>query len=303
MPEADRVRDRKRERAPDDATRTAQPGRSSWQAVFANRAFLLLCLAYSSYLVAYNQLYLSLPVEVQRATGSQAALGWLFALSSLLVVAAQVPLTRWSARRIAPRTALVTGLAVVAAGFAAVPLTPGGPGGLLPGAALVVLLSLGQMLRPPARGLVPVLVEYRQVGLATVAFAAVSGLAVLADAMDEDLGVPQALAIIHTTVRQGNSALAADDKEAAAARFAEVRAMLGVLGLDPLDPQWAGEDDRGEDLHGVVDTLVRLVLDQRQSARARKDWAAADAIRDQLGQSGLVVEDSPTGPRWTLGPR
>ncbi len=117
VPEADRVRDRKRERAPDDATRTAQPGRSSWQAVFANRAFLLLCLAYSSYLVAYNQLYLSLPVEVQRATGSQAALGWLFALSSLLVVAAQVPLTRWSARRIAPRTALVTGLAVVAAGF------------------------------------------------------------------------------------------------------------------------------------------------------------------------------------------
>ncbi|CAM5520853.1 MULTISPECIES: MDR family MFS transporter [Streptomyces] len=180
VPEADRVRDRKRERAPDDATRTAQPGRSSWQAVFANRAFLLLCLAYSSYLVAYNQLYLSLPVEVQRATGSQAALGWLFALSSLLVVAAQVPLTRWSARRIAPRTALVTGLAVVAAGFAAVPLTPGGPGGLLPGAALVVLLTLGQMLLvPAARGLVPDLVEDRQLGLATGALSSVSGLAVL----------------------------------------------------------------------------------------------------------------------------
>ncbi|MGW0642733.1 MFS transporter [Streptomyces badius] len=180
VPEADRVRDRKRERAPDDATRTAQPGRSSWQAVFANRAFLLLCLAYSSYLVAYNQLYLSLPVEVQRATGSQAVLGWLFALSSLLVVAAQVPLTRWSARRIAPRTALVTGLAVVAAGFAAVPLTPGGPGGLLPGAALVVLLTLGQMLLvPAARGLVPDLVEDRQLGLATGALSSVSGLAVL----------------------------------------------------------------------------------------------------------------------------
>ncbi|MFI0983356.1 cysteine--tRNA ligase [Streptomyces sp. NPDC021093] len=124
-----------------------------------------------------------------------------------------------------------------------------------------------------------------------------------AEAMDDDLGVPQALAIIHTTVRQGNSALAADDKEAAIARLAEVRAMLGVLGLDPLDAHWAGESDRGEDLHGVVDTLVRLVLDQRQSARERKDWAAADAIRDQLQQSGLVIEDSPSGPRWTLGPR
>ncbi|MFD4732485.1 DALR domain-containing protein, partial [Streptomyces sp. NPDC058423] len=124
-----------------------------------------------------------------------------------------------------------------------------------------------------------------------------------AEAMDDDLGVPQALAIVHTTVRQGNSALAADDKEEAVARLAEVRAMLGVLGLDPLDPHWAGESDRGEDLHGVVDTLVQLVLQQRESARARKDWATADAIRDQLNQSGLAVEDGPDGPRWTLAPR
>ncbi|MET8982996.1 cysteine--tRNA ligase [Streptomyces sp. NPDC004539] len=129
-----------------------------------------------------------------------------------------------------------------------------------------------------------------------------------AEAMDDDFGVPQALAIVHTTVRQGNSALAADDKEGAVARLAEVRAMLGVLGLDPLDPHWAGESDRGEtvfskSVHGVVDSLVRLVLDQRESARARKDWGTADAIRDQLGQAGLVIEDGPQGPRWTLGPR
>jgi cysteinyl-tRNA synthetase len=124
-----------------------------------------------------------------------------------------------------------------------------------------------------------------------------------AEAMDDDLGVPQALAVVHTTVRQGNSALAADDKEAAVARLAEVRAMLGVLGLDPLDEQWAGAGGKGDDLHGVVDTLVRMVLDQREAARARKDWTTADALRDQLGQSGLVVEDGPQGPRWTLGPR
>lgn len=124
-----------------------------------------------------------------------------------------------------------------------------------------------------------------------------------AEAMDEDLGVPQALAIIHTTVRQGNSALTADDKESAVARLAEVRAMLGVLGLDPLDEHWAGGGERGEDLHGVVDSLVRLVLEQRQAARARKDYGTADAIRDQLQQSGLVIEDTPSGPRWELGPR
>ena len=63
-------------------------------------------------------------------------------------------------------------------------------------------------------------------------------------------------------------ALTADDKESAVARLAELRAMLGVLGLDPLDERWAGGGtDRGDDLHGVVDSLVRLVLEQRQSAR------------------------------------
>lgn len=124
-----------------------------------------------------------------------------------------------------------------------------------------------------------------------------------AEAMDDDLGVPQALAIVHTTVRQGNSALTADDKESAVARLAEVRAMLGVLGLDPLDEQWSAGGERGEDLHGVVDSLVQLVLEQRQAARARKDYATADAIRDQLQQSGLVIEDTPSGPRWELGSR
>ncbi|MEU2246413.1 cysteine--tRNA ligase [Streptomyces sp. NPDC019224] len=130
--------------------------------------------------------------------------------------------------------------------------------------------------------------------------------AAFAEAMDDDLGVPQALAVVHTTVRQGNSALAADDKEAALARLAEVRAMLGVLGLDPLDAHWAGRGDRGEPVsgrsaQGVTDTLVRLVLQQREAARARKDWPAADTIRDRLGQSGLVIEDGPDGPRWHFG--
>ncbi|WP_055587290.1 cysteine--tRNA ligase [Streptacidiphilus griseoplanus] len=120
-----------------------------------------------------------------------------------------------------------------------------------------------------------------------------------AEAMDDDLGVPQALAIVHTAVRQGNSALTADDKDNAVARLAEVRAMLGVLGLDPLDEMWAG-NEHGDDLHGVVDSLVRLVLEQRQAARARKDYATADAIRDQLGQAGLAIEDTPSGPRWTI---
>jgi len=125
-----------------------------------------------------------------------------------------------------------------------------------------------------------------------------------AAAMDDDFGVPQALAVVHTTVRQGNAALADGDKDAVAGALADVRAMLGVLGLDPLSEQWAdGGDGRGEELTGVVDALVGLVLEQRQAARARKDYATADAIRDQLQRSGLVIEDTPSGPRWELGRR
>lgn len=123
-----------------------------------------------------------------------------------------------------------------------------------------------------------------------------------AAAMDEDFGVPQALAVVHTTVRHGNAALSADDKESVTAAMAQLRAMLGVLGLDPLDDHWnTGGSGQGDQLHGVVDSLLRLLLDQRQAARERKDYATADAIRDELQRSGLVIEDTPAGPRWELG--
>jgi len=120
-----------------------------------------------------------------------------------------------------------------------------------------------------------------------------------ADAMDDDLSVPQALAVVHHTVRDGNTALAAGDKDAARAALADLRAMLGVLGLDPLDPQWSA-GRRDSDLRAVVDRLVHVALEQRAAARARKDYAAADAIRAQLHEAGIVIEDTPSGPRWTL---
>jgi cysteinyl-tRNA synthetase len=118
-------------------------------------------------------------------------------------------------------------------------------------------------------------------------------------ALDDDLGTPAAVAAIHETVRQGNTALADGDDTAVAGALGSVRAMLGVLGLDPIDPQWAtGGSD--EQLTHVTDGLVSLALDQRQAARARKDFAAADAIRDQLTNLGVSVEDTPQGPRWEL---
>jgi cysteinyl-tRNA synthetase len=72
--------------------------------------------------------------------------------------------------------------------------------------------------------------------------------------------------------------------------------MLGVLGLDPLSGTWAGEG-ADHDLRGVIDALVTVALDQRQAAKDRKDYQAADAIRDGLHAAGVLIEDTPQGPR------
>ncbi|MGH3070517.1 MAG: cysteine--tRNA ligase [Streptosporangiaceae bacterium] len=121
-------------------------------------------------------------------------------------------------------------------------------------------------------------------------------------AMDEDLGVPAALTAVHACVRDGNQALAASDKAGARASLVRLRAMLDVLGLDPLAPHWpgAGGPGAGDRLRDVVGSLVKLTLQQRDAARARRDYAAADAIRDGLKEIGVIVEDTPEGPRWEL---
>ncbi|MGW0703504.1 MFS transporter [Streptomyces sp. NPDC002867] len=145
-----------------------------------NRRFLCLALAYSTYLIAYNQLYLALPAELDRATGSQQALGWLFALSSAMVVFGQVPLERRASARLGLTAMIRCGLALIAAAFAVtgvlLPLR-----GLWPAVSFVVLLTLGQMLVvPAARACVPELVDARRLGLFTGALSSVSGLLVLA---------------------------------------------------------------------------------------------------------------------------
>ncbi|GAB7105743.1 MFS transporter [Streptomyces phaeofaciens JCM 4814] len=149
-----------------------------------NRRFLALCCAYGAYLLAYNQLYLALPAEVERATGSQAPLAWLFALSSLLVVTAQLPVTGQVGARLSLRRSMAAGLALIATGFAvvaaALPAGRTGTAALLPAAGFVVLLTLGQMLvAPAARAWLPDLAADGRLGLYTGALSSVSGLVVL----------------------------------------------------------------------------------------------------------------------------
>jgi len=118
-------------------------------------------------------------------------------------------------------------------------------------------------------------------------------------AMNDDLGVPQALAVIHDTVREGNSALASRDNAVARSAFDAVVAMTDVLGLNPFAPQWREGGDDGA-ARRALGPLVEVVLAQRQAARERKDFIVADALRDGLTSSGIVVEDTASGPRWSL---
>ena len=119
-------------------------------------------------------------------------------------------------------------------------------------------------------------------------------------AMDDDLATPAAVAVVHAAVRVGNTALDDRDDTAVAEVATSVRGMLDVLGLDPFAEPWVGSAAGSAALTDVVDGLVRAMLDQREAARQRRDYAAADAVRTQLSELGVNVEDTPSGPRWEL---
>jgi len=121
------------------------------------------------------------------------------------------------------------------------------------------------------------------------------------DAMNDDINTPQALAAIHKVVRDGNTALAAGNLDAVRSHATSVVSMLDVLGLNPQAENWRSPSSAGSDLTSVVDDLVKVALEQRQAARERKDYAAADAIRDGLADAGITIEDTPEGPRWSVG--
>ena len=120
-----------------------------------------------------------------------------------------------------------------------------------------------------------------------------------AAALDDDLGVPAALAVVHNVVRQGNTALESGDGAAALAAASTVRAMMGILGVDPLDDRWAGAADESA-ATSALDVLVQAELQRRADARVAKDWATADAVRDRLAQAGIEVTDTPDGAQWAL---
>ena len=112
-------------------------------------------------------------------------------------------------------------------------------------------------------------------------------------AMNDDLAVPQSLAFIAEYMRIGNSA--GEDKKVLAKTAGQIRGILSILGCDPFDPHYAVSKSND----AALDGLIKLALDQRQAARDRKDFKAADQIRDQIASLGITVEDTTNGPRWS----
>jgi cysteinyl-tRNA synthetase len=121
-----------------------------------------------------------------------------------------------------------------------------------------------------------------------------------ATAMDDDLSTPQAFAVLHNTVRDGNAALDAGDNTRALEIATSVRAMTDVLGLDPLSARWSDVSGSETPTRQALVDLVESLLKERQEARSARDFARADAVRDRLLEAGIAVEDTPNGPMWTV---
>ena len=156
-----------------------------WWTTFRQPRFVAFIIAYSSWLLSYNQLYLALPVEITRAGGSEKDLGPLFMLASGLIILLQLPMARF-ARRVGATRIVPAGFLLVSASFVSVALfaTSTPPDNwlrLLPAACLVTLLTLGQMLLvPAAKDLIPRFAEHDTLGAHYGALSTAGGCAVLA---------------------------------------------------------------------------------------------------------------------------
>ena len=118
------------------------------------------------------------------------------------------------------------------------------------------------------------------------------------EAMDDDLSVPRALAAIHTSIRSGNALLDAGKYDEAKQDVSDVQQMTLLLGINPHSPQWSSVGGGAET--AALDTLVQTMITQRAHARADKDWAAADRIRDAIAAAGITLEDTPAGTHWSI---
>ncbi len=112
-------------------------------------------------------------------------------------------------------------------------------------------------------------------------------------AMMDDFNVPAALAILHNTIREGNAAIDSHAREQVRQALNQVLQITNVLNVNPLAPHW-------RQVKNVDAELIEKLIDDRNAARARKDFAAADAIRDELTAMGVTLEDAANKTNWSM---
>jgi cysteinyl-tRNA synthetase len=119
-------------------------------------------------------------------------------------------------------------------------------------------------------------------------------------AMNEDLNIPAALAVLHESVREGNANLDGALMDQVARNYAEVMTMVDVLNINPTAKFWQGSGSSVAAM-SALDGLVQSLIEQRNFARDNKDFETSDRIRDQLKAVGVVLEDSAGSTHWSLG--
>jgi cysteinyl-tRNA synthetase len=119
------------------------------------------------------------------------------------------------------------------------------------------------------------------------------------EAMDDDMNLPAALAVLHESVRAGNTGLDEEQLQAAYDAYLNVYAMVSVLDINPEDIFWQQSGSASEAME-ALDGLVTSLISQRNQARENKDFATSDLIRDQLKAVGVVLEDSSDQTHWSL---
>lgn len=120
------------------------------------------------------------------------------------------------------------------------------------------------------------------------------------EAMNDDLNIPAALAVLHESVREGNARLDEELLQEAATSYAHALAMVNVLNINPESSFWQQSGSSKEALL-ALDGLIQSMIEQRRLARENKDFETSDRIRDQLKAVGVVLEDAADSTHWSLG--
>ena len=114
----------------------------------------------------------------------------------------------------------------------------------------------------------------------------------LVAALEDDINTPKAMAEFFALAKELNKADSDDDKTRLAAQMYAAGDLMGILQSDP--EEWFAGHTEGE----LAADDIEALIDKRNAARKEKDFATADAVRDQLSAAGIKIEDGPDGTTW-----